>query len=585
MYRQEYYTHFFEYGQQQIHFDLFKFQLPEDDPVFTLIKIMEDLDYTKLLAQYSGKGRKGYNPIMMFAVILYANMKGIRAVDRIVELCQRDLAFIWLTKGKKPKRDAFFKFKNDKLTQEVLSELHYQFMNKLKSEGYLTLDSLFIDGTKIEANANKYTFVWRGTVNYHLALLVDRAEKFFEQYNNLIKANKYDKKYSLEELETFQIEGIEKIKRTIKENKTRKAKGINKLPNNTIIEINKYHIATLLKAQQTLKKLAISEKTEFVFGKGKRKTEIQKLYEEVSEIGARLLKYKNIYEIMGIDRNSFSKTDNEATFMRMKDDHMMNGQLKAGYNVQIIVENYFIIHSYVSNDRTDYNTLIPVLEKHKEKFGTYPKEITADSGYCSEKNLSYLKNNDITSYIKLQTHEKRKTREYSKEIGKYYNMKKVVDEEEYYICYDNRKIKYQYTEKRKHKTGDYYQNYNVYSCDSCSGCKHKEKCLYKYDPIKDIDKNKTMKVNENWHKLQEETHKNIQSEKGIINRQIRSIQTEGHFGDLKENDQFRRFNYRGEEKVFKEFFIYIFGRNINKYHRFIHGEIKEFTVKQEEKLA
>ena len=127
---------------------------------------------------------------------------------------------------------------------------------------------------------------------------------------------------------------------------------------------------------------------------------------------------------MGPDRNSYSKTDLEATFMRMKDDHMQNGQLKPAYNVQIAVENYFIIHTHISNDRTDYNTLIPVLEKHKETFGKILEEVTADSGYSSEQNLSYLEEEGIESYIKLQTHEKMKTRAYKDEIGRHYNMKR-----------------------------------------------------------------------------------------------------------------------------------------------------------------
>ena len=117
---------------------------------------------------------------------------------------------------------------------------------------------------------------------------------------------------------------------------------------------------------------------------------------------------------------------------RMKEDHMRNGQLKAAYNVQVAVENYFIIHGYVSNDRTDYNTLIPVLEKHRGAFGEVLEEVTADSGYCSEKNLLYLKENNIASYIKLQDHEQRKNRAYKEEIGKYYNMKYEVFEDEHY---------------------------------------------------------------------------------------------------------------------------------------------------------
>lgn len=117
---------------------------------------MEDLDFSSLLACYSPKGRSGYNPIMMYSLITNANMRGVRAVDRIVELCERDLAFIWLAKGEKPKRDAFYDFKGEKLTGEVLDDLNYQFMRRLEKEGFVTLKELYIDGTKIEANANRY---------------------------------------------------------------------------------------------------------------------------------------------------------------------------------------------------------------------------------------------------------------------------------------------------------------------------------------------------------------------------------------------------------------------------------------------
>ena len=128
MLTKDYYNDFFEIGQQKINFSFFELRLPDDDPVYTLKKVMEELDFSGLLACYSDKGRTGYNPIMLYAVVTYANMRGVRAVDRIVDLCQRDLAFIWLTKGQNPQRDAFYDFKGKKLTGEVLDELNYQFM-------------------------------------------------------------------------------------------------------------------------------------------------------------------------------------------------------------------------------------------------------------------------------------------------------------------------------------------------------------------------------------------------------------------------------------------------------------------------
>ena len=584
MLKQDYYNEFFDLGQQKINFSFFELHLPDDDPVYTLKKVMEELDFSGLLACCSDKGRTGYNPIMMYAVVTYANMRGVRSVDRIVESCERDLAFIWLTKGQKPKRDAFYEFKNKKLTGDLLDELNYQFMRQLKKEGLITLKELFIDGTKLEANANRYTFVWRGSINYHLAGLLDKIDALYEKYNTLLHENEYAAKYDLGDAKMFIIEGMEKVRRVIDENRKRKLTKHKKLSNNTIIEIDNCSPLEILKLQKNLMQITEGEGISFVHSKGKTKSELQKLYEELEECGNRLMGYKECFEIMGKDRNSYSKTDLEATFMRMKEDHMLNGQLKPAYNVQIAVENYFIVHGYVSNDRTDYNTLIPVLEKHQKAFGKVLDEVTADSGYCSEKNLLYLKHNGIASYIKLQDHEKRKTRAYKEDISKYYNMTThIFEDERYYICHDGRELRHIRTESKEQD--GYSQTWEVYGCADCSGCEHKSRCLYKYNAEKNSDRNKVMKINEQWEELKEASNANIQSEKGILKRQIRSIQTEGHFGDIKENENFRRFNYRNSEKVYKEFMLYAIGRNRNKYHRFLYHEIEKYAGKSDQKTA
>ena len=579
-----YYTDFFELGQQKINFNFYELSLPDDDPVYTLKKVMEDLDFSGLLANCSDKGRTGYNPIMMYAVVTYANMRGVRSVDRIVELCERDLAFIWLTHGQKPKRDAFYGFKGKKLTSEILDDLNYQFLRRLQKEGLVTLKELFIDGTKIEANANRYTFVWRGTINYHLAGLLDSIELNFARYNTFLQENGYGQKYDIGNAQMFVIEGMDKVRSVIEKNRKRKLSKHKKLANNTVIEIDNCSPLEILKLQKNLNTIATGEGIEFVYGKGKRKPEIQQLYEELEHLGQRLMGYKECFEIMGKDRNSYSKTDLEATFMRMKEDHMLNGQLKPAYNVQIAVENYFIVHGYVSNDRTDYNTLIPVLEKHQKAFGSVLEEVTADSGYCSEKNLLYLKEKGIESYIKLQDHEKRKTRAYAEDISKYYNMKvEIFEDEQFYICHDGRELRHIRTETKEQN--GYTQTFEVYACADCSGCEHKARCLYKYNSEKDTEKNKVMKINEQWDELREKSHANIQSERGILKRQTRSIQTEGHFGDIKENEKFRRFNYRSADKVYKEFMLYAIGRNINKYCRFLNEKLKKFEGKTTKKTA
>ncbi len=584
MLNNKYYNEFFELGQQKINFKFYELRLPDDDPVFTLKKVMEEMDFSALLAQYSGKGKHGFNPIMKYGVLTYANMRGIREIDRIVELCRRDLAFIWLTQGEQPKRDAFYDFINKKLTPEILDDLNYQLLRRLKKEGLITLESLFIDGTKIEANANRYTFVWRGTLNYHLAGLLDTIESLYAKYNEFLEENGYDAKYGFGNARMFIVEGMDKVREVMEKNRKRKLTKHKKISNNRMIEIDNCSPLDLLKLQKNLVTIADGEGIGFVYGKGRKKSEIQRLYEELEVCGKKLMEYKESFEIMGKDRNSYSKTDLEATFMRMKEDHMRNGQLKPAYNVQIAVENYFIIHGYVSNDRTDYNALIPVVQKHIHAFGEILKEATADSGYCSEKNLRFLKEHNIESYIKLQDHEQRKTRAYKENIGKYYNMTtRIFEDERYYICHDGRELRHIRTEEKEME--GYTQTLEVYGCADCSGCGHKAKCLYQYNPQKDAGKNKVMKINERWEELKEKSHANIQSEKGILNRQIRSIQTEGHFGDIKENDEFRRFHHRSSDKVYKEFMLYAIGRNINKYHRFLSKKLRKFEGKKEENAA
>ena len=162
----------------------------------------------------------------------------------------------------------------------------------------------------------------------------------------------------------------------------------------------------------------------------------------------------------------------------------------------------------------------------------------------------------------MQDHEKRKTRAYAEDISKYYNMKvEVFEDEQFYICHDGRELRHIRTETKEQN--GYTQTFEVYGCADCSGCEHKARCLYKYNAEKDTEKNKIMKINEQWEELREKSHANIQSERVILKRQTRSIQTEGHFGDIKENKNFRRFNYRSADKVYKEFMLYAIGRNIN----------------------
>ena len=399
---------------------------------------------------------------MMYAVVTYANMRGIRSVDCIVDLCERDHAFIWLTRGQKPKRDAFYDFKNRKLTSDVLDDLNYQFMRRLQKEGLVTLKELFIDGTKIEANANRYTFVWRGSINYHLAGLLDSIDQLFEKYNSFLQENDYGTKYELGNAQMFVIEGMDKVREVIEKNRKRKLVKHKKLSNNRIIEIDNCSPLEIRKLQNNLTLIADNEGIEFVYGKGKRKPALQQLHEELEQCGKRLIEYKECFEIMGKNRNSYSKTDLEATFMRMKEDAMLNGQLKPAYNLQHGVDSEYITWIDISAKPTDTGTLIPFLKDMEKHLSFRYQEIVADAGYESEENYLFLEKNGQSSFIKPMNYEISKTQKYKKDIGKMENME-YDPEKDSYRCQNRKMLTVQYQRKQKTATG-YLRTVTVYQC-------------------------------------------------------------------------------------------------------------------------
>ena len=565
MLKQDYYNDFFDFGQQKINFSFFELHLPDDDPVYTLKKVMEELDFSGLLACCSDQGRTGYNPIMLYAVVTYANMRGIRAVDRIVELCERDLAFIWLTKGQRPRRDAFYDFKGKKLTGEILDELNYQFLRRLKKEGLLTLRELFIDGTKIEANANRYTFVWRGSLNYHLAGLLDTIDALYAAYNALLHENGYGPKYDLGDARMFVVEGMDKVRRVIEENRKRKLTKHKKISNNTVIEIDGCSPPEILKLQKNLKTIAEGEGIGFVYGKGQRKPEIQKLYEELETCGSRLMEYKEHFEIMGKGRNSYSKTDLEATFMRMKEDAMLNGQLKPAYNIQHGVDSEYITWIDISPHPTDTRTLIPFLKDMENHLGFKYSEVVADAGYESEENYLFIEENGQTAYIKPQNYEISKTRKYKKDISRRENMEYHADRDSY-ICLNGRELTVT-NERRSKTTSGYVSVKTYYRSPDCTGCPYKTECIKGNNCKTPMEKrNKVLMVSKTMSQKRAEDLERITSEYGTMLRMNRSIQAEGSFADVKEDMNFRRYLYRGKANALAESILLAMGRNINKLH-------------------
>ena len=299
-----------------------------------------------------------------------------------------------------------------------------------------------------------------------------------------------------------------------------------------------------------------------VHGIGKRKTQIQKDIEIISDFKNRQKKYEEANSTFK-GRNSYSKTDKDATFMRMKEDYMRNGQLKPGYNIQVAVESEYIVGVDISSERSDMRTLIPFLDKIRTNYGRNFDNLIADAGYESEENYDYLKRNNITSYIKPSNYEYSKTRKFQKDMEFRLAMEYDQEEDEY-TCKGGRKLKYAENKYKKGFTG-YETTIKVYRCESCVDCPYYGKC-YKGKYTKSIQ------VSETFDAYRQESRDNITSEKGIQLRINRSIQAEGVFGITKQDYSFKRFLTRGQNNVRTEYILLAIAFDLNKLHFRIQGQ-------------
>ena len=265
-------------------------------------------------------------------------------------------------------------------------------------------------------------------------------------------------------------------------------------------------------------------------------------------------KYSEDLSIMG-KRNSYSKTDHDATFMRMKEDAMLNGQLKPGYNIQISTENQFITNYGIYQRPNDILTLIPYLGSFKQRYGVQSSVIVADSGYGSEQNYEYLFGNEITPYVKYNLFHSEQKRKYINNpflvANMYYN-----NEQNFYICPMGQHLKFIREEKRKSEYG-YISTVSVYRAARCAGCPLRGMChKSKW--------NRQIEVNHQLNEYKKEARNLLMSEEGLRHRSNRPIEPEAVFGHIKECGGFRRFRLRGMEGVKIEFGLKAIAHNLRK---------------------
>lgn len=274
---------------------------------------------------------------------------------------------------------------------------------------------------------------------------------------------------------------------------------------------------------------------------------------------SKLREYRRKEEILQ-DRGSYSKTDQDATFMRMKEDHMRNGQLKPAYNVQFSTSDQFVLHYSIHQATTDTTTLIPHLDGFEKAYRTLPEELTADAGYGSEENYLHLEKKQVEAYVKYNTFDITKRTKKWKEKYPFHTKTLHYDQEkDLFICPMGQPMRFAGIRKEKTRTG-FEKQVRLYRAVRCEGCPLRGKCHKS-------KRNRTIQVNFENQRLREKAKRNLESERGIENRKQRPIDVEPVFGHIKNNHNFRRFMLRGIEKVEIETGLLAIAQNMRKIGR------------------
>ena len=485
--------------------------IAEDDPVRLLDALVDNLMLDNVYKLYKPSGRKPYHPQMMLKVILYAYMNNIYSCRRIESLLKRDIHFIYLAGYEQPDFITINRFRNR--VKKEINNIFTQVVLILAAKGLISLDVEYIDGTKIESKANKYTFVWKRTVEKNRAKLQEQIRTLLLQVDDVIAQDNAAK-----------TEGVEFTAALLDE--------ISK-------ELNK----SLESAPEPKTK----EEKQAVRTKKKQLKELEKKRNKLQEYDWHL-------EVMG-ERNSYSKTDPDATFMHMKEDAMRNGQTKPGYNLQIATENQFITNFALYANRTDTLTLSSFLESFKSRYHRYAKTVVADSGYGSEENYLFMDIHNMEAYVKYNYFHKEQRPRYTPNpfspASLYYNK-----EQDFYVCPMGQHMKR--IGMKRSLTSNGFVTYSVrYQAERCDGCPLRGSCFKARG-------NRIIEVNHQLQHYKQKARELLTSEEGIKHRGRRCIEPEAVFGQTKYNKAYKRFRHFGKDKVNMDFAFFAIAFNIGK---------------------
>lgn len=481
-------------------------KIPINHPVRLVNQVVDNLDLDAVIKLYKGGGTTSYHPRMLIKVLFYAYLSNIYSCRKIEKALQENIYFMWLSGHSVPDYRTINYFRGKRL-KGVIQILFGDIVRMLHELEYVSLKVQYIDGTKIESAAGRYTFVWKKSVEKNKAKLEANIASVLSDIDAQIKQDQSE----LSREETSKpIDSAELRKKMDQINTGLKEKS--------------------RPMQKQLKKLE-------------------------EDYLPRLEKYEQQLDILG-DRNSYSKTDPDAVFMRMKDDHMKNGQLKPAYNTQISTENQFITQYSIHQTTTDTVTLESHLESFESQYRTQSKEVVADAGYGSEQNYELMEGKGITSYVKynyFHMEQKRKQRNNPFLVQNlYYN-----PQEDFFVCPAGQRLTL-WKHAERTSTNGYVSQVSIYRAQRCEGCPMRGQCHK-------AQGNRIIEINHRLTQLKAQVRERLLSEKGLYHRSKRPVEVEAVFGQLKSNNKFNRFTMRGLEKVDVEFALMAIAHNLRKW--------------------
>ena len=492
--------------------------LPQNHPARVVSAIIDRLDISEIESGYAGGGTSSYNPRMLLKVIVYAYLNNVYSGRQMEKFLIENIAYMWLSGMQTPDFRTINIFRSKRLADKF-DNIFTQIVLLLHEENLVSLKVQYIDGTKIESVANKYTFVWKGSTEKNKVKLENNVREVLKAAESALAMESADEQQVL-----------------------------------TSEEMAK-------RADRILKKMdeeGISDK------------KLRKSVEKVkTESAPKQKEYEEKLDTLG-ERNSYSKTDPDATFMRMKEDAMNNGQTKPGYNIQISTENQFITNYGIYWRPTDQGTLIPYLTSFSKRYGIQSKEVCADSGYGSEQNYNFMFGQNIVPYVKYNMFHAEDKRKYAKNPflpqNMFYN-----EVEDYYVCPMGQHMNFIGNFKSVSDLG-YVSVISKYRSQDCSKCPIRGKCYKGKSDRREIE------VNHQANAFKKEVKELLWSEKGLKHRSNRPIEPEAVFGDIKFNHGFKRFRLKSNRKVKVEFGLVATAHNLRKYIAAKQASAKQMQV-------